>query len=129
MHRFIPAIASWYGVRMSEVKVRHHARRAGESKYGISRTFRVLLDLLTVKSPHQLKANFVDYYSFLKQAVVDSGFRNFDLIPDNLMLDSGKTDRNGELISHMPFNHRRMVLPKLLFWVPSLLGSNRPRSF
>jgi len=49
MHRFIPAIASWYGVRMSEIKVRHHARRAGISKYGISRTFRVLLDLLTVK--------------------------------------------------------------------------------
>jgi glycosyltransferase involved in cell wall biosynthesis len=49
MHRFIPAIASWYGVRMSEVKVRHHARTAGVSKYGLSRTFRVLLDLLTVK--------------------------------------------------------------------------------
>jgi len=49
MHRFIPAIASWYGVRMSEVKVRHHARTAGESKYGLSRTFRVMLDLLTVK--------------------------------------------------------------------------------
>ncbi|NBT30254.1 MAG: glycosyltransferase, partial [Gammaproteobacteria bacterium] len=49
MHRFIPAIASWYGVRMSELKVRHHPRTAGVSKYGISRTFRVLLDLLTVK--------------------------------------------------------------------------------
>jgi len=49
MHRFIPAIASWYGVRMSEVKVRHHARTVGESKYGLSRTFRVVLDLLTVK--------------------------------------------------------------------------------
>ena len=49
MHRFIPAIASWYGVRMSEVKVRHHPRTAGVSKYGLSRTFRVLLDLLTVK--------------------------------------------------------------------------------
>ena len=49
MHRFIPAIASWYGVRMSEVKVKHHPRREGGSKYGISRTFRVLLDLLTVK--------------------------------------------------------------------------------
>ncbi len=42
-------------------------------------------------SPHQLKAYFVDYYSFLKQAVFDSGFRNFDLIPDNLMLDSDGT--------------------------------------
>ncbi len=49
MHRFIPAIASWYGVRMCEVKVRHHPRTAGVSKYGLSRTFRVLLDLLTVK--------------------------------------------------------------------------------
>jgi len=42
-------------------------------------------------SPHQLKAYFVDYYSFLKQAVFDSGFKNFDLIPDNLMLDSDGT--------------------------------------
>jgi hypothetical protein len=49
MHRFIPAIASWYGVRMTEVKVRHHPRVSGVSKYGLSRTFRVLLDLLTVK--------------------------------------------------------------------------------
>ena len=49
MHRFIPAIASWIGVRIAEVKVNHRARVAGESKYGISRTFRVLLDLITVK--------------------------------------------------------------------------------
>ena len=49
MHRFIPAIASWIGVRIAEVKVNHRPRVAGESKYGISRTFRVLLDLITVK--------------------------------------------------------------------------------
>jgi glycosyltransferase involved in cell wall biosynthesis len=49
MHRFIPAIANWYGVRMSEIKVNHRPRVAGVSKYGISRTVRVLLDLLTVK--------------------------------------------------------------------------------
>jgi glycosyltransferase involved in cell wall biosynthesis len=49
MHRFIPAIASWAGVRLNEVKVNHRARRAGKSKYGLSRVFRVLLDLLTVK--------------------------------------------------------------------------------
>ena len=49
MHRFIPAIASSMGVSLSEVKVNHRPRRAGKSKYGLSRVFRVLLDLLTVK--------------------------------------------------------------------------------
>lgn len=49
MHRFIPAIASGMGISFTEVKVNHRARRFGTSKYGISRTVRVVLDLLTVK--------------------------------------------------------------------------------
>ncbi len=49
MHRFIPAIASGMGIRFTEVKVNHRARKYGQSKYGISRTIRVILDLLTVK--------------------------------------------------------------------------------
>jgi glycosyltransferase involved in cell wall biosynthesis len=49
MHRFIPALASWVGGEIDEVVVNHHPRRFGKSKYGISRTFRVVLDLLTVK--------------------------------------------------------------------------------
>lgn len=49
MHRFIPAIASGMGISFTEVKVNHRARRFGTSKYGISRTIRVVLDLLTVK--------------------------------------------------------------------------------
>jgi len=49
MHRFIPAVASGVGATITEVKVNHRARTAGESKYGISRTFRVILDLITVK--------------------------------------------------------------------------------
>jgi glycosyltransferase involved in cell wall biosynthesis len=49
MHRFIPAIASEQGVRIDEVVVNHRARLRGTSKYGISRTIRVILDLLTVK--------------------------------------------------------------------------------
>lgn len=49
MHRFIPAIASGMGVRFTEVKVNHRSRRFGTSKYGISRTIRVVLDLITVK--------------------------------------------------------------------------------
>ncbi|WP_163336906.1 glycosyltransferase family 2 protein [Desulfopila sp. IMCC35008] len=49
MHRFIPAIASGMGIDFTEVKVNHRPRRFGTSKYGISRTIRVLLDLMTVK--------------------------------------------------------------------------------
>ena len=49
MHRFIPAVASWYGISVTEVPVRHHPRTLGTSKYGISRTIRVVLDLITVK--------------------------------------------------------------------------------
>lgn len=48
MHRFIPALASWVGARIVEVKVAHHPRTRGKSKYGLSRTVRVLLDLITV---------------------------------------------------------------------------------
>ena len=49
MHRFIPAIASGMGSSVAEVKVNHRARKFGKSKYGISRTIRVVLDLITVK--------------------------------------------------------------------------------
>jgi len=49
MHRFIPAIASGMGISICEVKVNHRARKYGKSKYGISRTIRVILDLITVK--------------------------------------------------------------------------------
>lgn len=49
MHRFIPALAAEQGVRIAELPVNHRPRVAGKSKYGISRTFRVMLDLLTVK--------------------------------------------------------------------------------
>jgi len=49
MHRFLPALASEMGVRVSEQVVNHRARRFGRTKYGISRTIRVILDLVTVK--------------------------------------------------------------------------------
>ncbi|MEL6388280.1 MAG: glycosyltransferase family 2 protein [Pseudomonadota bacterium] len=50
MHRFIPAMTIPIGARIAEVGVRHHARQFGESKYGLSRIFKVLLDLLVVKT-------------------------------------------------------------------------------
>jgi glycosyltransferase involved in cell wall biosynthesis len=50
MHRFIPAMASMAGARIDQVKVRHHARRFGESKYGLSRVYKVVLDILSIKT-------------------------------------------------------------------------------
>jgi len=47
MHRFIPAYASWVGARITEMEVAHHPRRHGRSKYGLSRTSSIILDLIT----------------------------------------------------------------------------------
>jgi glycosyltransferase involved in cell wall biosynthesis len=49
MHRFIPVHASWLGAKITEIPVKHHARKFGKSKYGLVRTFKVLLDLMTIK--------------------------------------------------------------------------------
>ena len=50
MHRFIPAMTSLVGTRIAEIKVKHHARQFGESKYGLSRIYKVLLDLISIKT-------------------------------------------------------------------------------
>jgi len=49
MHRFIPIYAAWAGARVSEIPVQHHARTMGKSKYGLSRTVKVVFDLITIK--------------------------------------------------------------------------------
>ena len=49
MHRFVPVYASWQGARVAEIPVTHHARRFGQSKYGLERTLKVVLDLIVVK--------------------------------------------------------------------------------
>jgi glycosyltransferase involved in cell wall biosynthesis len=61
MHRFIPIYASWAGARVAEIPVEHHARTAGKSKYGLSRTIKVLFDLLTIKfmASYQTKPIYV----------------------------------------------------------------------
>jgi glycosyltransferase involved in cell wall biosynthesis len=50
MHRFIPAMASIAGPRIAEIKVQHHARQFGQSKYGLSRVYKVLLDMMVIKT-------------------------------------------------------------------------------
>jgi len=49
MHRFIPIYASWVGAKITDIPVKHHPRQFGKSKYGISRTFKVIIDLFGMK--------------------------------------------------------------------------------
>ena len=72
MHRFIPIYVTWAGARMVEVPVNHRARLKGYSKYGLSRTFRVLLDLLTTVFLRDFYSNplyFFGYYGFASIAL------------------------------------------------------------
>jgi len=72
MHRFIPIYVTWAGARMVEVPVNHRPRTKGESKYGLSRTFRVLLDLLTTVFLRDFYTNplyFFGYYGFASIAL------------------------------------------------------------
>jgi glycosyltransferase involved in cell wall biosynthesis len=61
MHRFIPIYASWAGASVTEIPVEHHARTMGKSKYGLSRTIKVVFDLITIKfmASYQTKPIYV----------------------------------------------------------------------
>ena len=61
MHRFIPIYASWSGARVTEIPVEHHPRTMGKSKYGLSRTIKVVFDLMTIKfmASYQTKPLYV----------------------------------------------------------------------
>src|SRR5260370_23873453 len=52
IHRFVPVLAQQYGARLAQIPVRHHSRTAGKTKYNLTRTFRVVLDLITIKFLH-----------------------------------------------------------------------------
>jgi glycosyltransferase involved in cell wall biosynthesis len=73
MHRFIPAMASIAGPRIAEIKVRHHARQFGKSKYGISRVYRVLLDLLVIKTLASFLARPLRWFSLLSMPLFLAG--------------------------------------------------------
>jgi len=70
MHRFIPAMASIAGPRIAEIKVRHHARQFGESKYGLSRIYKVLLDLMVIKTVASFAARPLLWFSSLATPLV-----------------------------------------------------------
>lgn len=102
MHRFIPALASAVGVRIAEVKVNHRPRVAGVSKYGISRTFRVILDLITVKFLLRFSSKPLQFFGSFG---LISGFIGF-LICAWLTLE--------KLFYHVPMADRPLLLLGIL---------------
>ncbi len=73
MHRFIPIYVTWAGARLTEVPVRHHAREHGESKYGLSRVFKVLLDLTTLKFLRDFYVSPIYFFGWLGFLLVFAG--------------------------------------------------------
>jgi glycosyltransferase involved in cell wall biosynthesis len=73
LHRFIPAIASWMGIAIAEVKTNHRPRRFGRSKYSIVRTVRVLLDLIAVKFLLRFSTSPIQIFGGLGLAVGAGG--------------------------------------------------------
>lgn len=94
LHRFIPAVASWYGVKIKEVETTHHPRRRGKSKYGISRTLMVILDLITVTFLHNYSTKPMQAFGPIGLACGISGFA-INLYLAGLWL-------SGEAIGHRP---------------------------
>ena len=124
MHRFIPAIASWMGISVAEVVVRHHPRKAGKSKYGLLRTVRVLLDLITVKFLLHYSTKPIQIFGLIGLA---SGLTGFGLA-------SYMTFQ--KIFLHVPMSNRPMLLLAVLlmfmgvqFITMGLLGELQTRSY
>jgi glycosyltransferase involved in cell wall biosynthesis len=77
MHRFIPAMASIAGPRVAQIRVRHHARRYGESKYGLSRIYKVLLDLMVIKTIATFASRPLRWFALLSMPLFALAFLAF----------------------------------------------------
>ncbi len=74
MHRYIPAVAKWAGARVGEVETTHHPRRFGRSKYGLSRTIKVILDLITIRFLQSFSTKPLHAFGLLGIILGGSGF-------------------------------------------------------
>lgn len=82
MHRFIPAMASVAGPRIAQIKVRHHARQFGKSKYGLSRIYKVLLDLMVIKTIASFTSRPLVWFTLLALpiALLGSGLLTYAVV-------------------------------------------------
>jgi glycosyltransferase involved in cell wall biosynthesis len=87
MHRFIPAMASIAGPRVAQIRVRHHARRFGESKYGLSRIYKVLLDLMVIKTIASFASRPLRWFALLSLPLFGLAMFAFGQTIVDLLLD------------------------------------------
>ena len=87
MHRFIPAMTTLTGARVSEIVVKHHARQFGKSKYGISRVWRVILDIITVKMIIGFASKPLRWFGFFSLPFIIATFFAFFSAVDLLQRD------------------------------------------
>lgn len=88
MHRFIPALAKWVGGTIGEVIVTHHPRKFGKSKYGLGRTVKVILDLITIKFLLSYSSSPIQIFGFIGLFSGGIGFMwTFWLVIQRLFLD------------------------------------------
>jgi glycosyltransferase involved in cell wall biosynthesis len=73
LHRFIPALASWAGANIAELVIQHHPRKMGRSKYGLSRSTRVLLDFLSVKFLLDYATKPIHFFGFFGLGALGTG--------------------------------------------------------
>src|SRR5690606_31098130 len=88
MHRFIAALGAGLGARIAEMPVRHHPRRYGQSKYGLGRIFRVVVDLVVIKMLIQFAAHPIRWFGILSLPL-------FLIAPPLLLLGFVKVHRGG----------------------------------
>jgi glycosyltransferase involved in cell wall biosynthesis len=103
MHRFIPAIASWKGAKITELEVNHRPRKHGKTKYGLDRTVKVLLDLLLIAFLSEYSTNPVRFFGGM--GLISSGLGLLTLLGVICMKVAGHVDMTGNplLIMSMLF--------------------------
>ena len=133
MHRFIPALASWVGGSIDEVVVQHHARKFGKSKYGISRTFRVVLDLLTVKFLLNYSTRPIHIFGKLAALFAVPGFLMIGvMVLENVLYFMSGVRFGGELLVKRPFwivTSFALILSSLQFISMGLLAEMQIRTY
>ena len=124
LHRFLPALAFIEGARIGEVQVNHHPRRYGQSKYGIDRTFRVLMDLLTVWFMKRFLTRPMHGFGFVGLLCLGLGFiTGLWLVAQKLLLGSDIGNRPLLLLSVLA------ILSGVQLFCFGLLGEMQMRTY
>ena len=125
LHRFIPALASFYGARVAEVPIRNTPRVSGESHYGIGRTFRVFFDIITIKFLLKYFTRPMHFFGVHRPDGCRTRRRDSDL-PDGL-----QAVRPRDCAGARPADDRRalLLLSGLMMFSTGLIGEMLIRTY